>query len=146
MKYSTGGMKRVFAVTFEHGDLLIDSLKEFVKAQDIRNGYIFFLGALKEGRLVSGPKNLELPAEPMWSEFGDGREVIGMGSIARDGDTPRVHVHLNAGRAGDSLLGCLREGGRVHIVIEAVLFETVFDSLTRAFDARVGAYLPSHEE
>ena len=144
MKYSEGSLNRVFAITFAHGDMLIDNLKEFIVDQNIRNGYIFLLGALGEGRVVTGPKNLELPTEPMWGEFSDGREVIGIGSIAWDGDTPRIHLHVSAGRAGDNLLGCLRGGGRVHIVIEAVLFETVFDSLVRSLDPMTGAYLPDH--
>jgi len=146
MKHSEGSLRRVFAVTFEHGDSLVGSLVEFVKSKGIRNGYIFFLGALEQGRLVTGPKDLSLPAVPMWGEFSDGREVIGIGSVAWDGDTPRPHIHACAGRAGDTLLGCLREGGRVHLVVEAVLFEVEFESLTRGFDAGAGAYLPKHEE
>ena len=34
----------------------------------------------------------------MWSEFADGREVLGVGSIAWDNGTPYVHVHTVAGR------------------------------------------------
>jgi len=144
MKYSEGSIRRVFAVTFEHGDLLIESLKEIIVKHGIRNGYIFMLGALGGGRLVMGPKTLELPTEPMWGEFGDGREIIGIGSIAWDENTPHIHLHVAAGRAGDMLLGCLREGGRVHIVVEAVLFEMTFEFLGRSFDSKTGAYLPDH--
>jgi len=144
MKYSEGSLSRVFAVTFEHGDMLIDNLKELIVKQNIRNGYIFMLGALGEGRLVTGPKNMELPTEPMWGGFDDGREIIGIGSIAWDEKAPHIHIHVAAGRAGDMLLGCLRDGGRVHIVVEAVLFEAAFDSLVRSFDSRTGAYLPNH--
>jgi len=146
LKYSEGSLRRVFALTFEHGDTLIDRLVEFVKEQGVRNGYIFFLGALGEGRIVTGPKDLELPASPMWGEFEDGREIIGVGSVAWEGDTPRVHVHIGAGRGGDVLLGCLREGGRVHIVMEAVLFEVAFESLSRGLDKLTGAHLPRHGE
>ncbi len=144
MKHSEGSLRRVFALTFEHGDLLIERLTDFIRANEVRNGYIFFLGALEQCRIVTGPKDLKLPTAPIWGGFEDGREVIGIGSVAWEGDSPRAHVHVCAGRAGDMLIGCLREEGRVHIVIEAVLLEVAFESLSRGLDERTGAHLPRH--
>jgi uncharacterized protein len=144
MKSSEGRMERVFSITFEHGDILKDRLIEFVKMEDVQNGYIFFLGALEKAELVTGPRDLTLPASPMWSSFADGREVLGMGSIAWEGRTPHVHLHTCAGRGGDLLVGCLREGGIVHIVVEAVLFEVSVKWVTRKYDEQLGAWLPKH--
>lgn len=144
MKSTEGRLLKVFAVTFEHGDILMDRLLEFIRTEDIQNGYIFFLGALEDAKLVTGPQDLSLPAVPMWGGFADGREVIGMGSIAWLDGKPHVHVHACAGRGNDLLLGCLREGGKVHIVVEAVIFHVSFNFLTRRLDKKTGAHLMRH--
>ncbi len=146
MRYSTGSAGRVFAVKLEHGDNFYESLEMFVKTENVRNGYVFFLGALEEGRMVTNPKDLTLPTSPEWGSFSDGREVLGMGSIMWKEDDPGIHIHAIAGRRNDQLMGCIRAGGRVHIVIEAVVIEVNFPAeLKRALDMETGAYLPDHK-
>jgi predicted DNA-binding protein with PD1-like motif len=144
MKYSTGKMERVFAITIEHGESAIEQLAELARKENIRNGYIFVLGALGSGRVVTGPKDLSLPTAPMWGDFSDGREVVAFGSVCWKDNAPKTHLHVVAGRGGDTLVGCLREGGKAHILLEAVLFETRFDALSREYDEGVGAWMPKH--
>ncbi|HOX28545.1 MAG TPA: DNA-binding protein [bacterium] len=145
MKYTIGGLKRIFAVTFEHGESVVENLIGLIRREGVRNGYIFFLGALAEAKVVTGPRDLTLPTAPMWGDFADGREIVGVGSIAWDDDeTPRVHLHTVAGRGGDVFVGCLRERGIVHIVVEAVIFETELKDVRREFDPALGAHIPSH--
>ncbi len=146
MKYTEGTIGRVFALTFEHGDLFIERLVEFVREKNVRNAYIFMLGAMETGRIVTGPKDLTLPAAPVWSEFSDGRELLGAGSVMWAEGAPKPHIHIAAGRGGETLLGCLREGGKVHIVVEAVLFEVDFGGLEKVHDAGIGAFLPDHKK
>ena len=64
MKYTKGTIGRVFLVKFEDGDILIDNLSLLAKKEMIKAATMIFIGALKQGDLVTGPKKPVIPPEP----------------------------------------------------------------------------------
>ena len=68
-------------------------------SHNIKAAWIQFLGALKQGKLVSGPEKAELPPVPVWQEFSRAWEIIGVGNLFWEGDSPRLHVQGRWARA-----------------------------------------------
>ena len=56
MKYTKGKIGRIFLVKFEDDDILTDKIAELARKEKIKAGVLVFLGALKKGKLVTGPK------------------------------------------------------------------------------------------
>lgn len=124
MKYSKGKIGRVFLVKFDNEDVLIDEIKRLCKKEKIKTASFMFLGALKQGDIVTGPKKAVIPPDPNWRKFEDGWEVMGIGSIfANKKNEPQIHVHGSMGKADNVITGCVRGDAKVFIVIEAVILE-----------------------
>ena len=123
MKYAKGSIGRVLVVKFDHGDDLIEGIKEIVVKENISFGIVTFLGALSQGDIVAGPKKLELPAEGVFLSFDDGREVLGTGTITNNAASVKPHIHVALGKGKNPLVGCLRKQGKVFITVEAVITE-----------------------
>ncbi|MCB7129803.1 MAG: DNA-binding protein [Candidatus Brocadiales bacterium] len=123
MEYSQCNVGRVFVVRFDHGDDLLAELTSLIKKENIRAGLLHFLGALEKAEIVVGPEKVEVPPVPMWRDFADGREVLGLGTIFWKDDTPKIHVHSGIGRDNLVNLGCIRKDAKVYLTIEAVIIE-----------------------
>jgi len=123
MKYTQGSIGRVFLVKFEDDDILIDNLCRLAKQEQIKAATIIFIGALKKGDLVTGPKKPVIPPEPNKVIFKDGWEVMGIGTIFTNSKTPQIHLHASMGKKNKVLTGCVRGKSRVFLVMEAVVFE-----------------------
>lgn len=97
MQYSEGRLGRVFVIRLEDGEDLIRSIQQFVEELDVTTGLIHFLGALKEGRLIAGPKEPTIPPGPPFVEElgGPGRpsashqSILGTRGSPRSTSTPR---------------------------------------------------------
>ena len=123
MKYTKGKIKQVFLVKFENEDILAKELEKLVRKERIRCAVFVFLGALKQGNLVTGPKKAVIPPEPNWVAFKDGWEVLGLGTVFSNRSGPQIHIHGAMGKKNKTLTGCVRKDSKVFIVIEAVIFE-----------------------
>lgn len=123
MQYSKGQIKRVILVRFDEGDILIDEIKRLVKKERISAGVMVLIGALREGRVVTGPKKPKIPPKPHWETFKDAWEVTGVGTIFKGRKGPEVHIHGALGKEKRVLSGCIRKDSRVFLLIEAVIFE-----------------------
>ncbi|WP_240664584.1 PCC domain-containing protein [Methanosarcina sp. MSH10X1] len=75
MEYSKGRIGRIFAVRIDDGDDLILELIKLAELERIESAVFMLLGALKEAKLVTGPKENKIPAEPVWSGFNDAHEL-----------------------------------------------------------------------
>jgi predicted DNA-binding protein with PD1-like motif len=78
MEYTKGRIGRVFTVRIDHGDDLIKELIKLAELERIESAFFTLLGALKEGKLVTGPKESIVPPEPVWSGFDDVHEILGI--------------------------------------------------------------------
>ncbi|MHB8155134.1 MAG: PPC domain-containing DNA-binding protein [Candidatus Omnitrophota bacterium] len=123
MQYTKGTIGRVFLVKFQDGDILIDNLTELAKQEQIKAASVIFIGALKQGDLVTGPKKPVIPPEPNKVVFKDGWEVMGIGTIFTNSKGPQIHIHASMGKKNKVLTGCVRGKSKVFLVIEAVILE-----------------------
>lgn len=138
MEYAKGKIGRVFTVRIDHGDDLIQELIKLSELENIESAVFTLLGALKEGKLVTGPKESIRPPEPNWSGFDDTHEILGIGNIFLEDEKPKVHLHLGAGREDNVKLGCLRGESEVFMVVEAFVFELEGFSARRVMDKKQG--------
>ncbi|MCG7855261.1 MAG: DUF296 domain-containing protein [Methanoregulaceae archaeon] len=145
MRYTEGSVGRVFYVRVDHGEDLLETLQNFVAEKGIHSGIIQFLGAVAEGRIVTGPRQPVLPPEPSMESYNGGWEVVGLATITPGPDRPHIHYHASAGKGREALTGCLREKAVTYIIIEAVVMELLGTRIQRRFDPTTGLDLPLPE-
>lgn len=143
MQYSEGRTGRVFMIRIDDGEDLLVAIERFVVAQKIRTGMLLFLGALREGKVVTGPEEPLIPPIPHFESFGGGWEIFGVGTIYRgDNSSPKIHFHASAGRGTDVLTGCLREKASTYLLVEVVLMEFLGIYGKRVEDPASGLLMP----
>lgn len=123
MQYAQGTIGRVFLLKFEDKDDLLEEIKKLAVAEHIHAATIMLLGGLRSAGIVSGPKEPVIPPDPLWVNFSDGREVVGVGTLFRHGEEPVIHLHGAIGRGDETFVGCVRKDSTVYLVIEAVITE-----------------------
>ena len=141
MKYTKGTIGRVFLLKFENNDVLIESLSGFIKKERIKAATMIFIGALKAGELVTGPKKPVIPPEPNKVIFKDGWEVMGIGMIFTNSKGPQIHIHASMGKKNKVLTGCVRGKSKVFLVIEAVILELKGVKASKDIDPKTGLNL-----
>jgi len=146
MQYSEGRPGRVFVVRIDDGEDFLAVMHEFIRNKSVQTGTILFLGALRQGRMVTGPEEETLPPEPHHVMFEGGWEMVGVGTICPGEDGPFIHYHASVGRAGIALTGCLREKAITYIVAEAIVLEFTGLDIRRVFDEKTGVTLPFHKK
>jgi len=123
VEYREAALGRIFCVAFEHGEDLNEGLLKLAAEVDLEAGFVIVLGALGRGRMVLGPKESVLPPTPMWHLFEEGREIVAVGSLFREGDGHALHLHGATGRGEGTLTGCLRQDCQVFLTAEALVLE-----------------------
>lgn len=123
MKYTKGSIGRVFVLKFDNDDILLDNLSVFAKKEKLKAATIIFIGALRKGDLVTGPKKPVIPPEPNTVYFNDAWEVMGIGTIFTNKTGPQIHIHSSMGKKQKVLTGCVRGKSKVFLVVEAIVFE-----------------------
>jgi predicted DNA-binding protein with PD1-like motif len=142
MQYTEGQLGRVFVVRIDDGEDMLVSLREFVIDKGIQSGSITFLGALMNGRMVTGPEEPVIPPVPHFVMFEGGWEVFGVGTIYSGEGGPHIHYHASVGRSGHALTGCIREKATTYLIIEAVIMEFTGLKARREFDQKTQLHLP----
>lgn len=139
MKYTTGKIKAVHVLKFENNDDFLAETSTFIKKKKIKTAFFMFLGALKKGDIVSGPKKPVIPPVPFWNSFDNAWEVFGTGSVFHGkGGSPQIHVHASLGKGKKVKMGCVRKNARIFIVIEALLLELSGIKAVKEIDPKTG--------
>jgi predicted DNA-binding protein with PD1-like motif len=138
MQFQEARLGRLFLLKFGHGDDLLKEISQLAINHNIRAAWLQFLGALKQGKLVCGPEKPELPPVPVWQEFSQAWEVIGVGNLFWEGDSPRLHLHGALGKGEATLTGCLRQETEIYLVAEALLWEITDLGVCRRLDPTLG--------
>ena len=141
MKYTQGSLGRVFLLKFEDDDILIDSLSRFISKERVKAACMVFIGALKKGDLVTGPKKPVIPPQPNKVSFKDGWEVMGIATVFTNAKGPQIHIHSSMGKKQKALTGCVRGKSKVFLVIEAVVFELKGIKASKDIDPKTGLNL-----
>ena len=142
MQYTEGQIGRVFVVRIDDGEDMLLSLRQFILDKNIQTGSIHFLGALMNGRMVTGPEEPVIPPVPHFVMFEGGWEIFGVGTIYPGEGGPHIHYHASVGRSGHALTGCLREKAITYLIVEAVIIEFTGLSARREFDMKMQLHLP----
>ncbi|MEN6611450.1 MAG: DUF296 domain-containing protein [Methanoregulaceae archaeon] len=142
MQYAEGRPGRIFVLRVDHGEDLLATVRQFLADKDVKSGSLFFLGALSEAHLVSGPVEPVLPPVPRKYLLEGGWELAGMGTIYPGEGGPALHLHAALGRGESSRTCCLREFVKVYLVMEVVIFEFTGFSAERKLDPVTGVHLP----
>ena len=145
MQYSEGRFARVFALRMDDGEDLIASLQKFVQEKRVDSCMALFIGALRDGRAVTGPEMPVIPPVPHYDNFDSAWEVFGMATIYQSAAGPKMHIHSAIGRGREAIVGCIREKAKVYLVVEAVLFEFSGLKAKREWDEKTGLHLLSLE-
>ena len=141
MKYTKGNIGRVFVLKFADGDILLKELSTFVKKEKLKAATIIFIGALRKGDLVTGPKKPVIPPLPNKVFFKNAWEALGIGTIFTTAKGPQIHIHSAMGKKLKTLTGCIRGDSEVFLVVEAVVFELKDVKATKGFDKNTGLNL-----
>jgi len=142
MQYTEGQIGRVFVVRIDDGEDMLLSLRQFIIDKNIQAGSIHFLGALMNGRMVTGPEEPVIPPVPHFVMFEGGWEIFGVGTIYQGEGGPHIHYHASVGRSGHALTGCLREKAITYLIVEAVIMEFTGLSARREFDEKMQLHMP----
>jgi hypothetical protein len=141
MKYTKGGLGRVFVLKFENNDILLDKLSQFIKKERLKAAVMVFIGALREGLLITGPKKPVIPPKANEVNFKDGWETLGIGTIFTNTKGPQIHIHASMGKKNKVLTGCVRGRSKVFLVVEAVVFELKGIRANKDIDPKTGLNL-----
>lgn len=146
MQYSEGRLGRVFVLKMDDGEDLIESLQKFLREKEIESCMALFIGALREGRAVTGPEQPVIPSVPHFVNFDDGWETFGMASVYPSADGLKLHIHSALGRGEEALTGCIREKASVYLTVEMVIFEFSGLKAARTWDEKAELFLLSLEK
>ncbi len=141
MEYTKGEIGKIFVLKFENNDIFLDELKKFAKKEKLKSAVFIFVGALRQGNVVTGPKKPVIPPEPNWVKFRDGWEALGIGTIFTGKSGAHIHVHSSMGRKNKAITGCIRQKAKVFLVIEALVFELKGIKASKDLDPKTGLNL-----
>lgn len=140
MKTTEGNIGRVFIIRLEDNDAIPDCIEKFAEDNHIVTALVTMIGGIGRGQIVSGPRYSDrMPPEPMLIPVDGAHEVIGIGVIAPDEQAkPVLHLHAAAGRAGQTITGCLRSGVATWLIGEVIIYEILGASARRMLDKKTG--------
>ena len=127
-------IEKVHYIKFEKDELLLESLTQYAKDNNIKTAEISFIGAVQNVNVMYFNQSKK---EYDKHTFDGGHEVLnGLGNISILDDEPFVHVHMTvADKNGNAFGGHLDEGTKIWL-IEAVIRQPTFfgKGIERHFD------------
>ncbi len=141
MEYREGKIGRIFYLKFSDGDDFLAKLKKFAVAEKIKFAEVKILGAVKKTDVVVGPKNSDMPPEPLWMNIDTPKEIVGFGTIIWDEAEPVPHIHSLFSYNDKAFIGCIRKEMNVFIIIEAVVYEILGIKVQRKYNDKNGIKL-----
>ena len=141
MRFSEARQGRVFVLRLEDGEIINETVEKFAIEKGIEAAAVIVLGGADRGsRLVVGPEDgRSEKITPMGTVLGDVHEMTGTGTIFQNEEgTPKLHMHMSTGRNERSITGCARNGVRVWLIAEIIIFELLDSSATRRLDEATG--------
>jgi uncharacterized protein len=145
MEYQAGSSGRVFYIRLDDGDDVHRCIRDLVVREQVSCAWFQVFGGLKGAGVVTGPKEPVMPPEPVWTTVTDAREILGVGSVFREGEEPLIHLHAAMGHHGETLTGCVRRDTTVYLVVEVLLMEVTGINVTRPWSAERGFNRPEFE-
>ena len=138
MEYRTGSIGRVFIARIDHDEDLLSELTKLARSEDIEQAFFMLIGAVKNMRIVTGPKEDTVPPDPMWHSIAGAHEILSIGNILRKDGEPSIHLHAALGKGRDVTVGCLRDSVDTYLTIEAIIIEISGIPAERVYDGMYG--------
>ena len=114
--------ERTFAVIFEKGDEVIETLRRFANERRLLASHFTAIGALSD--VVIGffdPTKKQYKKIPIREQV----ELLSLtGDIAFEGDVPKVHAHIVVGKSDGTAHGGHLMEGHVFPTLELILVES----------------------
>jgi len=130
--------EKTFAVIFEKGDEVIETLRRFASGQRLLSCHFTAIGALSDVILgFFDPVKKEYKKIPIREQV----EVLSLtGDIAFEGDLPKIHAHIVVGKSDGAAHGGHLMEARVFPTLELILVESP-KYLQRRLDKETGLAL-----
>jgi len=145
MEYTQAKPGRIFAVKFDAEEDILIGLKDLIRKENIKAGIAYMIGALTNTNAALGPEKKEYPPTPVFWNFSDAKEILGIGIFAFEEDEPKIHLHAGFGNKKETKIGCIRGKAEVYLTIECVIQEFIDTNIVRKLDDRYNASLLSFE-
>lgn len=98
-----------YRITLDHGENFKRTLLEWARGNDVRLAWLQCLGELENATVASGYAGADPSGDKHMKTLRDNHHVMGMGTLIRDQDGERVHLHGPMGRDGETTTGCWAE-------------------------------------
>ena len=130
--------EKTFAVIFEKGDEVIETLRRFANEQRLLASHFTAIGALSNAVIgFFDPAKKQYKKIPIREQV----EVLSLtGGITFEGDVPKIHAHIVLGKADGTAYGGHLLEGHVFPTIELILVESP-KYLQRRLDKETGLAL-----
>ena len=127
---ASGGIKRIHRLGLGPGDLLLESIRQFIHEHQIKDGAVLTgIGSLSACRL-HWPERAEYPPTNKFATFEGVLEITSIQGVIADGEP---HLHMMVAEGGDSkaIGGHLEDGCRVLYLVELTIAEFDGSPMTR---------------
>lgn len=125
MQVTEGTLGRVLALRLEDGEEIVECVESAARDHGVSQGIVWLVGAARDGKMVVGPKRLEIPPKRWMMSFDDGRELVAVGTLFPSDGEATLHLHGALGRSDSTLTGCIQRGSRAFLIVEAFIIEVV---------------------
>jgi predicted DNA-binding protein with PD1-like motif len=143
MEYSVGKIGRCVVINLADNEDVYANIQKVAEKESVTSAVVLAVGGIKRAKVVVGPKDPNGKIEPVFREFDDAREILGVGTIFPDENGPKLHFHSAFGRGDTTLVGCPRGGANVYCTLEIIIIELTDVGAVRALDPKLGVKLLS---
>jgi len=141
MEYQIGRTGRAIVARLFEGEDLYESVQEIAGRENIQSAAVFITGGCRKADVVVGPQQ-ETPkiVGDFKAFFGPG-EILGVGTIFVDDESPKLHIHTAIGKGGETIVGCPRGGAITFLTLEVTIIEILGVTARRQLDEASGLKL-----
>lgn len=143
MEYTQGTLGRVFVARLHDGESVYEAVETMAEKENVVAAAVLAIGAIRKGKVVTGPVDPSGPVIAHYEEFDDARELVGVGTLFPREGQPSLHFHAGIGRGNQALVGCPRAIMEVYLILEVVIIELIGIDAERDLDPEHGVHLLS---
>ena len=138
MEYVVGKTGRIIAARLFEGEDLYEAIEEIAKKENVKSAAVLITGGFREADVVVGPETEEPKIVPNFRDFVGPGEVLGVGTIYCDDESPKLHIHTAIGKGDETIVGCPRGGAKTFLILEVTIIEIEGIKAARKLDEDTG--------
>ncbi len=123
MEYTVGRTGRIIAARLAEGEDLYESVEKIAAMENIKAAAVLITGGFRQANVVVGPKTEKPKIVGDFRDFAGPGEVLGVGTIYRDNQGPKLHIHTAIGKGDQTIVGCPRGGAKTFLILEITIIE-----------------------